>query len=384
MLVFVNALKNTQPIKELMPIKKYRSILCLLLAVIFTMTLLAGCNKAASESDSVFSYSDGIDDNGYWSGIKALDYIDIFDYNGMIIPSGIHKISDDDIQAKIDYILSEHSSINEVTDRAIIDGDTVNIDYVGSVDGVEFDGGSTDGGGTDVTAGSTDYIDDFLIQIIGHIPGETINVEVTFPDDYHETSLQGKDAVFVTTINYIVDTMLPELTDEFVETTLSASYGWTTVAKMKEEIQKDLQKSALEEYIMDYIIYEVTAHSVPDKLMEYQVKVMQDYYQSYADDYSMELSDFLSSYVGASNMDELIESSQEDNMNNAKYSLVAQAIAEDAGITADTEDVVTFFVENMETSDYSSYEEEYGLPYLMQAALQHNVIEFVIENAVLE
>ena len=93
----------------------------------------------------------------------------------------------------------------KITDRAIEDGDKVNIDYVGSVDGVEFEGGNTNGAGTEVTAGGTDYIDDFLTQIIGHMPGETFDVNVTFPDEYpNNPDLAGKDAVFVTTINYIV------------------------------------------------------------------------------------------------------------------------------------------------------------------------------------
>ena len=361
--------------------KNHMKCVCLLLAVFIPIALFSGCNKTAI--DTAFFYSDGIDDSGFWTGIKALDYIDVFNYKGMPIPSDIHQISDDDIQAEIDYILVDYTSTEEVTDRAIIDGDTVNIDYVGSVDGVEFEGGSTEGVGTDVTAGSTEYVDDFLTQIIGHIPGETIDVEVTFPDDYKDSSLQGKNAVFVTKINYITDTILPEVTDEFVETTLSGAYGWETVSEMKEDIQKGLQKSTLEEYITDYMTYEVTASSIPDKLIDYQVKVMRNFYQEYADEYSMELNAFLSDYVGVSSMDELIEISQEENFNNAKYSLVAQAIAEDADISVDNEDVVAFFTEYMGTSDYSSYEEQYGLPYLKQVALQQKVLDFIVENAVL-
>ena len=84
----------------------------------------------------------------------------------------------------------------QVTDRAVEQGDMVNIDYVGSVDGVEFDGGSTGGAGTSVMAGATNYIDDFLTQIIGHMPGETIDVNVTFPEVYHSADLAGKEAVF--------------------------------------------------------------------------------------------------------------------------------------------------------------------------------------------
>ena len=288
-----------------------------------------------------------------------------------------------DVQEEIDYLSQYYITTEEITDRAVVDGDLVNIDYIGSVDGVEFDGGSTDGDGAEVTAGSTDYIDDFLTQIIGHMPGETFNVEVTFPDDYSDGSLQGKDAVFVTVINFIVETVKPELTDEFVDTMLSTSYGWTTVAEMADEIRKGLQEYAIENYVLDYMFYEVEYHSIPDAVMKYRERAMQDYYQSAADDYEMDLDTFLTDYVGVAGMDELIESSQDENTNNARYSLAIQAVAEDAGISVNDEEVAAFFAEYMGTSDYSSYEEEYGLPYLKQLVLQQKVVNFIIENAVL-
>ena len=89
------------------------------------------------------------------------------------------------------------------TSLTVADGDTVNIDYVGTVGGVEFDGGSTNGTGTDLVIGSGSYIDDFEDQLIGAHPGDEVQVEVTFPDDYGSQDLAGKDAVFAVTINGI-------------------------------------------------------------------------------------------------------------------------------------------------------------------------------------
>ena len=89
------------------------------------------------------------------------------------------------------------------TSLTVEDGDTVNIDYVGTVDGVEFEGGNTDGNGTDLVIGSGDYIDDFEDQLIGSHPGDTVEVQVTFPDDYGNEELNGKDAVFTVTVNGI-------------------------------------------------------------------------------------------------------------------------------------------------------------------------------------
>lgn len=81
----------------------------------------------------------------------------------------------------------------------------VNIDYTGYVDDVPFDGGSTDGAGTSLTIGSGRYIDDFEEQLIGHHVGETVTVNVTFPEDYSSEELQGKDARFEVTINGIYE-----------------------------------------------------------------------------------------------------------------------------------------------------------------------------------
>ncbi len=83
------------------------------------------------------------------------------------------------------------------------DGDTVNIDYVGSIDGVEFSGGNTQGMGADLTIGSGTYIDDFEEQLIGAHPGDTVNVYATFPENYGKEDLNGKEALFVVTVNGI-------------------------------------------------------------------------------------------------------------------------------------------------------------------------------------
>lgn len=88
---------------------------------------------------------------------------------------------------------------------AIKDGDKVNIDYVGTVDGEEFDGGNTKGNGADLTIGSGSYIDDFEDQLIGAHPGDTVEVNVTFPENYGNEKLNGKDAVFTVTVNGIYE-----------------------------------------------------------------------------------------------------------------------------------------------------------------------------------
>ena len=361
--------------------KNTKRFLSLALIATMALSLLAGCfsNKDATDY-TAFSHSDGIDENGFWEGIKALDHIEIFDYRAMPFPDDIHEVSDADLQAAINDILTDFPLVEKVMDRALVDGDTVNIDYVGSIDGVEFENGSTNGMGTDVTIGLTSYIDDFLEQLIGQRPGQTVNVEVTFPDDYHEQSLQGKDAVFVTTINYIVED--GEMTNSFVEENLAPIYGWTTIAEMEAGLVSQLQEDAVWQYIQHYFTTEVTIKSVPDELVKYQEKAMLNSYQQYANLNDMKLEEFLNAYVGVANVNELLAATSEDNLHAATYYLVVQAVAEDAGISVNDEDVAHFFDKYIGTDDYSVYEEQYGLPYLKQSALSTKIIEFITENSI--
>jgi len=333
--------------------------------------------------DSSFTYSDGIDDNGYWYGVKALDYVTMFDYKGMTIPSDAHTVTDSDVQSQIDSILTSYATKNQVKDRAVADGDTVNIDYVGSVDGIKFDGGSTGGTGTNVTAGSGQYIGDFLQQLIGHMPGETFDINVTFPDDYSEASLQGKAAVFNTTINYIEVDTPAVLNDDFVMTNLNSKYGWKTVDDMKTGIRNQIQTSGIDQFIEQYFTTNVTVSSVPDLLVKYQQKFMVKYYSDMAASYGVDLNTFITSYLGAASVDDLVQANADNNLSQATCALVTQAIAEDAKLSVSDDDMSSYFAEQTGSSDYSQFQTMYGLPYLKQAVLSQKVLDLITQNATL-
>ena len=361
--------------------KHCKSFLCIFLCLMALLTLFTSCKEKTD--DSSFSYSKGIDANGFFEKIKALDYVTTFDYDAIIIPAETHTISDEALQKAIDEDLADHAESKKVTDRAVKDGDTVNIDYVGSVDGVSFSGGSTEGAGTEVTIGVTSYIDDFLEQIIGHKPGDTFDVNVTFPDPYsNNPDLSNKDAVFVTTVNYITEKIIPELTDSFVADSLSAEHGWKTVAEMKDSIRADLQKTAIQKFIQEYLTTKTTIKKdVPQKLLDYQKDAMLKYYQDGADSYSMTLEEFLPQQVGVASVEELLKNSEADLKTAAEQSLIMQAIAEDRKITVSDADVAAYFKEQMGTEDYSQYETDYGMPYLKQAVMSYKVITFLTDKA---
>jgi trigger factor len=263
----------------------------------------------------------------------------------------------------------------------VADGDTVNIDYVGSVDGVEFEGGSTGGNGTEVTIGVTQYIDDFLEQLIGREAGETFDINVTFPEDYGNETLNGKDAVFVTTVNHIVGTKIPELNDEFVSSNFAESNSWNTVEDLNEGVRTHLKDSAVSLYLQEFILENCEVASIPESLMTYQEEAMMAYYEDYAASYSMSVDDFLTSYLGVESADALLVQNKAQNEEQAKFYLVVQAIAEDAEIALSDDEVKEFFLEQYSEEEYTQLESEAGLPYMKMIVMNEKVLEELENNA---
>lgn len=198
------------------------------------MSLLSGCGNSAT-STRLPDYS---------------EYVTLGEYTGLSYTPMSVEITDEDVDSELDSFVQGLATENEVTDRAAQVGDDINIDYVGTVDGVEFDGGSTDGQGATITLGESGYIDNFDEQLVGMKPGETKEVNVTFPDPYeNDESLSGKAAVFTTTLNSITETVVPELTDQLV----ADNTDCTTIDEYKTQIRADLEAEAKEDAENDAI-----------------------------------------------------------------------------------------------------------------------------------
>ena len=299
---------------------KLRKLFALLLVA--SMVFAVGCSTGnntdsgeketttAENTDAVdaakelgLDYTSGLEENGYFSKVIAKDLVELADYKNISIPSESHTVTDEIIQANIDDLMSNFTTTVETMERAVEYGDTVNIDYVGSVDGVEFEGGSTGGNGTDVTIGVTSYIDDFLEQLIGHEPGESFDIEVTFPEDYGVETLKGQDAVFAITINHIKETLSPELTDDFVAENFGESHKSSTLEELETIVRDDLQERAIKGFLQNYIVTNSTVIELPETLVEYQKTTMENYYVMSAASYGIGLEEFLKSYVGYDTME---------------------------------------------------------------------------------
>ena len=335
-----------------------------------------------------FTYSAALDENGYFTGVRALDYVTLpADYKALSISAADVQVTDDELQTNLDYILSQFAETEQDTESTIQNGDSVNIDYVGSVDGIEFTGGNTNGQGTTVTAGSTQYVDDFLTQIIGHKPGETFDVVVTFPDGYNDSTdangdpikLAGQEAVFSVTINYIAKSVTPELTDEFISKNIDPKYG-STVEEFKDTVRKDVADANLEKYVTNYLTQTaVYADELPEAVTEYSSMMVLNYYCGYASAKNQTLTQFIQENLDADSIQALLDSNKEAIDNQAKRFLLYQALAEDQGLDCTDDDVKAYF-EDLGNTDYSDYQNFYGTNYLRMNAVGDKAFNNILAN----
>ena len=306
-----------------------------------------------------FSFSDAYDENGYLKGITALDYVTLPDTES--------------------FTLSNYKTTNEITNRAAENGDTVNIDFAGSIDGVAFDGGT--GSDYDLTLGSGTFIDGFEDQIVGHMPGETFDVNVTFPDDYQATNLAGKDAVFATTLNYINEDVTPDLTDDWVSSNLAESMGMNNVAELKTFVSNSLlfNQEANELYGQLYDAAEVNTDTLPEDVQQYFTNTVLYQPYLYAQMRGVSLETMLSQ-AGYSSVDEYLENSESSKQNMIKQILIMQALAEKNNIVCDTDILNAEFSRYFGSTDMTSYVNAYGENYVKTNILHDIVMQNQIDN----
>lgn len=157
------------------------------------------------------------------------------DYKGLTIKKAtVQKVKPADVDAELDKVRERNARFVEINDRPVEDGDQVNLDYCGKVDGVAFEGGTAQK--QSLTIGSHTFIEGFEEQLIGMNIGETRDINVTFPAEYHSQELAGKNAVFTVTINGITKKELPALDDEFAKDVSE----FATLKEYKEDIKKNI------------------------------------------------------------------------------------------------------------------------------------------------
>lgn len=219
------------------------------IAIVVVGVIIAGIVTSAGKVEANGDYSEGLTAEGFVKGAK-LDSIDVNALESIIVPYSEVEFTEDEITSQINELVSEVAYYSTDADLTVEDGSEINLDYVGSMDGVEFEGGSTNGNGAALTIGSKTFIDTFEEQLIGAHPGDHVTVNVTFPDPYENNpDFAGKAAVFECTVNSIKVT--PEFNDEFVAQYLSEKAS--TTDEFRAYVAEVGYQSKLKNYIANYI-----------------------------------------------------------------------------------------------------------------------------------
>lgn len=307
------------------------------------------------------------------------------DYKGLEVEKMDVEVTEEEVTAELDKVREQNSRTISVTDRAVVDGDITTIDFEGFADGVPFEGGK----GTDyaLTIGSHSFIDTFEEQLIGKNIGEEVEVNVTFPTEYHAPELAGKPALFKVTVKDIKSKELPELDDEFAKDVSEFDTLDEYKADVKATILERKTKEAVrvkEDKLVDKVIENATME-IPEAMIDTQVRQMAD---EFAQRLQMQgLS--VEQYFQFTGMDgnKMIEQMKPQAVKRIQSRLVLEAIVKAENITVSDE---TFDkeVEQMASSYKMEVEKLKELiserekeQIVMDIAVQ-KAVDFIVETAV--
>lgn len=330
-------------------------------------------------------YSAGLEANGYISGADASKDLIIPDYNKIIVPYEEIEFTESDIQSSINNILNGNLVLDTNPSREVALGDLVNIDYVGTIDNVEFDGGSAVD--YDLEIGSGSFIDNFEEQLIGATVSSELDVYVTFPEDYHTAEYAGKNAVFHVTINGIETA--PEFTDAFVAENLS-EYA-TTVEGYKQYLKETNEDMKLTTWVKNNIIEYAEVKSYNKKYLK-TLKAINLYddleglesVKGFYEAYGMEAPTTPAEANGMTE-EEYLTSIDVNAQNNYRNNLAYQAVVELEGATADAAFYKDYLVkQGNDASYYDTLVEQYGEPYVLQLAIQEKATEILKDKVTIQ
>lgn len=315
--------------------------------------------------------------------VKDIDkYITIGQYKGLSLEKVVETITDAEVEGSISQDLA--MTKEEVKDGVVEEGDTVVVNYVGTENGKEFNGGSAEN--QEITIGSGGYIPGFEDGILGMKKGETKDVPLTFPEDYIEPSMAGKDVVFKITLQSFK--RAPELNDDWV----AKNTDFKTVEEYKEDKKKFLQKSA--EQMAENILYQNAWNQVYEasEVKEYPEKDVEEAYaefetqiKSYAKQGGMELEDYLESQQVSK---EAFETQcQEYAEARVKQNLILQGIMDAEGMTLEDKESLAVqdeLIQNYGVKDLAALVDTYGQASVDTTIGLIRVERFIAENANIE
>ena len=293
------------------------------------------------------------------------EYVKVGDYKGLDYSIAEVSVTDDEVDTEIDSRLQSAATTETVTEGKVEDGDSINIAFAGTIDGEEFEGGSSES--YDITVGTTQMIDGFVEGLIGHEIGDNVILNLKFPDDYSNEDVAGKDVVFDVTINYKSVKVVPELDEDFVKENSDVD----TVDEYKEAVKEELlaQKESqadldAKEALWNEIVASSEVISYPEEELEAAnaaADEIENQYKSQAESYGMEWEDFLESYMGSSQED-FEESKKQYAEETVLQEMVMYYIAREEGIEVTDKEYKEYLADSLETYGFTedTFKQSYG------------------------
>ena len=306
------------------------------------------------------------------------------EYKGVEVEKKVQAVTEEAINARIESDAERASSTMDVTDRAVQNGDIVNLNYAGSVDGVAFQGGTAEN--QTLTIGSGMFIPGFEEQMVGMAIGEEKDLEVTFPEQYHAEELAGKAAIFHVKVNGIQEKIRPELDDDFAADVSE----FDTFEAYKQNIVETLEKNAAERAeaeVEDALVQKVVDAAdcdIPEAMIEDEVTSMVREMEMRMMYQGIRLKDYLQ-YTGQDEA-QLRYGYKTEAKNRVKTQLVLEALAKAEEIVASEEDVEATFADQAarmgrDVEEFKKSLSEGQVEYLKETATIKKTIDFIKENA---
>lgn len=373
--------------------RKLKKGCAIVLALALSMSLMTGCgdkgksdDKKDTKTQSEATATDAADENSETIG-QLVDYysqnVELGNYKGIEYTKADVDVTDDDVQKKVDEFVDGLATYDKDTTSKAKSGDTVNIDFVGTVDGEEFDGGNTNGSGYDLVLGSGSFIDGFEDQIVGHKAGDTFVVKVTFPEDYGRDNLNGKDAEFKTTLNYIKINKPATYNDELVAANTDYKTTKEYEESVKESLKADKAAAALaseQRDIMVNVMAKCKINDLPAEEVQANTDQLITSIKSQAESYGMDYATYIKLYYGYDDEDEFAQQVYEICQESLKEKMVMCAIAKAENVTVtdqETEDYLNDYAKNNNV-DVDSIKSS-----LTDVDIKYNALAYKVMNDVL-
>ncbi len=313
--------------------------------------------------------------------------VELGEYKGLKAAKFVHQVTDEEIDSRIQQDVDKATTMADVTDRAVENGDTVNLDYAGTVDGVAFEGGTAKNQTLEI--GSGHFIPGFEEQMVGMNIGEEKDLQVKFPDEYHAENLKGKDAVFHVKVNGIQTKVVPALDDDFAADVSE----FDTFEEYKNSIAKELndraRKNADTQLENDLVQQAVDASDcdIPEAMIDDEIDVMLREMKLRMMYQGLQFEDYLK-YTGQTE-DQVKEMYRSEAKNRVKMQLVLEAGIKAEGIEPTEEEIEKAIADEAERSGREVEEFKKSLndrqkDYLKENAAIRKFVDIIVASAAVE